>query len=283
MAIAAAPAASKAAQVRGDVPPPPFPVSGALGVPATAARGVRVGVLATGVALAGGVWSAVALTAGWEAGDGVAGIAAVGEAAAETAVTWIVPLPKLAGIAVPAGSDSEPESVSGDVPAASAVNDAWSSATGSVVDTPGASNSGIAVQVASALPPALSIFPVTQMTTFSPLVMKPESLKSSSRSTAGSNARVRSYAARPGLGSTFATVTSTATVAPALASTLCGQNAICALPPAAPVRAARASRAAAPIQNNPRFTRNSIAPRHCREGPAKQWRPRQDSSLRLAA
>jgi hypothetical protein len=81
--------------------------------------------------------------AGCEVGNerAIAVLAAVDEGAGAAAVTRIVPLPRVAAIALPDGSDSEPESVSWDVPAASAVKEAWSSATGSAVETPGAPNS----------------------------------------------------------------------------------------------------------------------------------------------
>ena len=176
--------------------PRPLPVAGTL-TGATAeleGRGEGCTVVAgaaAGVVAAAGAAAVTDGTAEVVATGGV--VAAIVEVGADAAAAWIAPVPKLAGIDVPLGPDNEPEIVSAEIPFAIAVNDACRSATGATVETPGAPKSGTAVQLAAALPPVLSIVPVTQMTILLwPLGTKPESLKESSRTTEGSNFSVRS-------------------------------------------------------------------------------------------
>ena len=107
-------------------------------------------------------------------------------------MTVMAPVPSVAPRPVPCGPERGPDSASAEVPGASAVNDDWRSGVGSLVDTPGAPKSGIAVQVAFTLPPTLSMLPVTQMTRFSPVVTNPESVRLSSRTILGSNVNTRS-------------------------------------------------------------------------------------------
>jgi hypothetical protein len=191
---------------------PTVPTGCVVGVAVTAAwDGVTAGVCDGGVVDARGV----VLVDGAVVACGVA-------------VTEMLPLSRVAGIAVLLGSCSvDPVSSSGDVPAASEVNDACSSATGDVVPNPGDVNRGTGVQAMVACPAPLSICAGVQITMLLPPVSSPLSVSESIRTTDELNRTVTSYPPSPGDAATFPTVTSTATLAPTAAAVVDGVNASC--------------------------------------------------------